>query len=342
MSEAQSSVLAPVTGGLVSRSAVGGVLMGLANLVPGISGGTMLLATGVYPDFIRAIAELSTFKFNRRSLVVVVSVAIAAALAIVLFAGPIKDLVVNHRWVMYSLFIGLTLGGVPFIWKMFERMTPGAAFGALLGFVGMAALGVFQGSGVGAGGGASSGFLFFVLAGIAGASAMVLPGISGGYLWLVMGVYVPILGAIAECKALVTARDWDALWTPVIDTIVPLGLGVLVGVVVVSNLLNWALNRHRTFTLGVLLGLLVGAVVGLWPYQQGVAPSVGDQLKGQVVEKSEDGALRLSPSGRAIERDDYPTAYFAPTSLQIGGALGLIIIGFIATQLIGRIGRANE
>ena len=298
----------------------------------------MLLATGVYPDFIRAIAELSTLKFSKRAIVVVCLVAFAAALAIVLLAGPIKDLVVNHRWVMYSLFIGLTLGGVPLIWAMLERLSAPAIVGALVGFAGMAALGWFQATGAGAAGASAQGFVFFLLAGVAGASAMVLPGISGGYLWLVMGVYVPILATIAQCKTLVGAGDWQALMTPVIDVIVPLGLGVVLGVVVVSNVLNWALSRFRALTLGVLLGLLVGAVVGLWPFQQGVAPEVGDRIKGQTVEQLADGQFQLVPSGRRLDRDDFPTAFFDPNARQLGGAAALVLIGFLATRLIGRLG----
>ncbi|HMB71594.1 MAG TPA: DUF368 domain-containing protein, partial [bacterium] len=108
---------------LVLRGTVGGVLMGLANLVPGISGGTMLLAAGIYPRFIRAIAELSTLRFRIPSLVVLVSVVVAAALGILLLAGGIKDLVVHRRWVMYSLFIGLTLGGIPVVWRMARPAT---------------------------------------------------------------------------------------------------------------------------------------------------------------------------------------------------------------------------
>ncbi|MEM6757659.1 MAG: DUF368 domain-containing protein, partial [Planctomycetota bacterium] len=92
--------------------------MGLANLVPGISGGTMLLAAGVYPRFISAIGEVTTLKFRRASLVVLAAVVGAALLAIVLLTGPVKTLVVEQRWAAYSLFIGLTLGGVPVVWRL--------------------------------------------------------------------------------------------------------------------------------------------------------------------------------------------------------------------------------
>ena len=96
------------TRSLVVRSSLGGVLMGLANLVPGISGGTMLLAAGVYPAFIEAIAEVTTLRFRLRSVILLGTVVAAAGLAILLLAGLVRTLVIEQRWVMFSLFIGLT------------------------------------------------------------------------------------------------------------------------------------------------------------------------------------------------------------------------------------------
>ena len=116
------------------RGAIGGTLMGLANLVPGISGGTMLLAAGVYPAFINAIAEVTTLRFRPRSLLLLASVVATAGLAILLLAGTVKELVQDHRWIMYSLFIGLTLGGVPLLWRMARPATPGLFAAAAVSF----------------------------------------------------------------------------------------------------------------------------------------------------------------------------------------------------------------
>ena len=99
-----------ITRSLAVRSLFGGALMGLANLVPGISGGTMLLATGIYPRFIEALADVTRFRYRVQSLWVLGCVVGAAGLGILLLAGTLKGLVIDHRWVMYSLFIGLTLG----------------------------------------------------------------------------------------------------------------------------------------------------------------------------------------------------------------------------------------
>ncbi|MDA7903746.1 DUF368 domain-containing protein [Mariniblastus sp.] len=103
---------------LLLRSVFGGFLMGLANLVPGISGGTMLLASGIYPAFIDALADLTRFRFRVRSIIVMGAVVVSAGIGILLLAGTLKELVVHQRWMMYSIFIGLTLGGIPIVWKL--------------------------------------------------------------------------------------------------------------------------------------------------------------------------------------------------------------------------------
>ena len=256
---------------LVARSAVGGVLMGLANLVPGISGGTMLVASGIYPRFIDAIAELTRLRFRKRSLVVLGVVLLAVAVSIVALAGPVRDLVVSHRWAMFSLFIGLTFGGVPVVWAMAKPATSATWRGAAAGFLVMVAIAVFQyGSADGTGGEASFGLLF--MAGLLGASAMILPGVSGGYLLLVLGVYEVILTGIDATKDAAKAGDLAALVEPFLGVVLPVGLGVVIGIVAVSNLLKRLLETQEKATLGVLLGFLVGAPVGLWPFREGVAP----------------------------------------------------------------------
>ena len=123
---------------------LGGALMGLANLVPGISGGTMLLAAGIYPRFIEALADLSGLRLRKSSFIVLGLVGVAAAAAILLGAGPVKDAVVEHRWAMYSLFIGLTLGGVPVLWQMARPATRTFWIGTAAGLVVMAGLAWLQ------------------------------------------------------------------------------------------------------------------------------------------------------------------------------------------------------
>ena len=315
------------------RNLLGGMLMGLANLVPGISGGTMLLAAGVYRSFVEGIAELTTFEFRARTLVTLASIGGAAALAIALFAGPVRTLVLDHRWAMYSLFIGLTLGGVPVVWRLLKPANAAAWIACAAGIAAMAAMAMLQPGAADPSAGPQYGLLF--VAGLAGASAMILPGVSGGYLLLILGQYIPILSAIDDLKQGLLASggpDMDLAMSAV-KVCIPVGLGVAAGVVGVSNLIRWLLRRFEKATLGMLLGLLFGAVLGLWPFQRGVAPEVGSVVKGRVM--TDELIAKLEPK-------DYPLAAFAPTGAQVGMALGLIVAGFAAAQGVARIGRSES
>jgi putative membrane protein len=313
---------------------LGGTLMGLANLVPGISGGTMLLAAGVYPRFISGIAEITTFRFRAPTIVLLGAIAASAGLGIIVLAGIVKGLVIDHRWVMYSLFIGLTLGGVPVVWRLLSRFTVPAGIGTLFGIAVMVLMVMMR---PGEAGDGSAGMLMLLLAGIAGASAMILPGISGSYLWLILGVYLTILTAIEQLKAgLLGALQQGAGWDPVIEPLtllVPLGIGVILGIVVISNLMRILLARFEKATLGVLLGLLLGAVLGLWPFQQGIAPRPGDVIKG--LPMTTETIVALDPK-------DYPLERFDPSGAQMAGSLALALAGFGITQAVAWVGREQQ
>ena len=308
------------------RGAIGGVLMGLANLVPGISGGTMLLAAGVYPAFIRSIAELTTFRLRLRSIVLLVAIAGSAAVAILLLAGVMRSLVIEQRWLMYSIFIGLTLGGVPLVWRL-ARPAPPAVFAGATGA--FALMGLMQLGSLGGDGAGEASTPFLALSGLAGASAMILPGVSGGYLLLLLGQYEVILAAIDTLKQGLLGGPDLALVLESMDVVAPVGLGVVIGVVGVSNLLRWLLNRFEKPTLGALLGLLLGAVVGLWPFQAPVAPQVGDLVRGVAVSVE---------TLAEIDVEHWRLVRFQPTPAQAAAALALIGLGVATTALVARIG----
>ena len=313
------------------RCLLGGALMGLANLVPGISGGTMLLAAGIYPRFIQALADLSALRFRKSSFIVLGLVGVAAMVAILLGAGPVKDAVVEHRWAMYSLFIGLTLGGIPVLWQMARPASNAFWTGMLTGLVLMAALAWLQVDGSSSGA-SREGVAMMFIAGIAGASAMILPGVSGGYLLLVLGAYVPVLSGIDALKQALRSGDLASASEPVMAVVLPVGVGVAIGILVVSNLIKIVLERHEQPTLGVLMGLLVGAVFGLWPFQEGVPPRIGELFKGQI----------LTAEGFAeLTADKFPTEFYTPTFNDIMMAVGLIGLGYMITTLVSRLGGAK-
>lgn len=318
---------------LAVRAIVGGILMGLANLVPGISGGTMLLAVGIYPQFINGVAEISTFRFRPRIVLMMACIVVAAVGAIVGLAGLVGALVTDHRWVMYSLFIGLTLGGVPILWRMLKPVDGVVVISSIAGIALMAVLASVDPGASASDGGDRHAYAMLLLAGIAGGSAMILPGVSGAYLLLVFGQYLVILSAIDTARAGVSDRDWN-LALQSLHVIVPVGIGVLVSVVGVSNLIKLLLARFERATLGFLLGLLLGAVIGLWPFQVGLPPEIGDVIKG--VELTDQTMID------AVDPEDYPTEFFAPSPLQGVGAVALIVAGFLISVGISRLGNGRR
>ncbi len=260
----------------VVRSVIGGVLMGLANLVPGVSGGTMILVTGLYDEFISSIADVTRLRFTKRNIAFLAIVGGTAVVAIAALAATLSRAVTLHRGAMFSLFIGLTLGGAPLLYRMLKRITIGSGIGMAIGLALMIAVAVTREdspdqeaikTAVAAGE-----FIIQpdyprdVAAGALGMSAMVLPGISGAYMLLVLNRYETILAAIAVTKDYVMSAGHNGDPMTFLRVIIPTGIGAIVSLVFLSNLLKWMLHRHEKFTLGMLLGILLGSVVGIWPF----------------------------------------------------------------------------
>ena len=319
----------------VVRCGLGGVLMGLANLVPGISGGTMLVACGIYTLFIDAISDATRLRFSRRTLLTLGCVVLGAAVAIGGLASVIHWSLVNHRWVMFSIFIGLTLGGAPIIWSMARPIKRDTWAGFIVGIVLMGGLVVLQESGAGEGAGLSGPF-GLALGGAAAASAMILPGVSGAFLLLLLGQYEPIIGAIKDSVGALKDGDVGALMSQM-GVVIPVGIGVLLGVAVVSNVLRWVLHHYERVTLGVLLGLIIAAPAGLYPFRVGVPPEVGDEIKGELVT-----AENLEEMRAADNAKDWAQEAFKPSIGQVVGAQALIIAGFVGTIGIARLGREKK
>lgn len=309
------------------RCLLAGVLMGLANLVPGISGGTMLVAAGVYRRFIDAVSDVSRLRFRVDALMVLAAVCLGAGLAIAAGSGVISMALTESRWAAYSLFIGLTMGGAPVLWKMLRPINARAVVSLVIGFAAMLAIVFLQSDDAGSNAGSAGGFML-ALAGAAAASAMILPGVSGAYLLLLLGAYETIINSIKDTVHAAASFDIPGVFDQM-GIIIPVGIGVLVGVVGVSNLLRIVLHRYEKATIAFLLGLLLAAPAGLYPFVEGVPPQPGEIIKGQIV--TEDNLSEFEPKDWRNER-------FTPTAKHLAGASGLFVLGLVLTLGIARLG----
>jgi putative membrane protein len=269
---------APDTMPPVVRTGVAGGLMGLANLVPGVSGGTMVLVMGVYDRFVDAAAGVSRGKLTKARLVFLAVLVACAGVSIVGLASVMNHLVTTYEATMYSLFIGMTLAGTGLLWKMADPLArpikPGVVVAFLAGFAAMAALAVtedpaakeqareiresgnFQ---------PTPDYVRDAAGGTLAMSAMVLPGISGAHMLLVLGRYEHVTGAISLLKTAGLDGDMSGIRTA-LSILVPVGLAAVVSLVLLSNVLKWALAHHSRTMGGGLLGILWGSVLAIWPF----------------------------------------------------------------------------
>lgn len=315
----------------VGRAFLGGVLMGLANLVPGISGGTMLVACGIYRRFIDAVSSATRLRLTRNTVLMLGMVVAGGVISVAGLASTISWALAEHRWVMYSLFIGLTLGGLPILWKLARPVRGDVWGGVALGAILMGGLVYLQESG--AGGAGLSGPFGLALGGAAAAGAMILPGVSGAFLLLLLGQYEPIIDAIKDTIGALKDTDLNGLLRQM-KVVIPVGIGVVVGVVGVSNLLRWLMHKFERPTLGVLMGLLIAAPAGLYPFRAGVEPQIGDVLNGTTVVEENLAEMRSVENSK-----DWDQRAYKPAPAQIAGSVGLILLGFGATLGIAMLGR---
>ncbi len=254
----------------------------------------MILAVGAYPRLVGAVADLSSLRFRAGSLLSL-GIALGAALvAMFLVAGTARDLLTRYPVAALGLFLGLTVGGIPVLLGMSSRKGPAFVVGAALGLAASLLPVLLQ---IGAAATMDPSAVVFFAAGLIAAFAMVLPGISGSYLLLLMGMYVPFLDAADRVGD--ALRGTTAL-LPAAWAILPFLAGIVLGVVLGARLVRFCLEKHQHATLGVLLGLLAGAAAGLWPFQ--------------------------TASGTR----------FAPDLADIGAAIAAVVAGFLLTTLIGR------
>ena len=243
---------------------ISGFLMGLANLVPGVSGGTMILITGMYPRFIKSIRDISRGNFNYQSLTTLGTIGLVAVITIVLTAPFLEFALSNYSWILYSLFIGLTVGGIQPISRQITNSTKEAYIGGISGFILIIGIVILSPN-------KDEVYLislpFLVFSGILCGAAMIVPGISGNSLLIAIGSYESVVSIVSKFKIAMEKLDINLLRES-IKPIILFGLGVLFGIATISVLINWLIKNKPNETFSTLLGMLIGTIFALWPFEQ--------------------------------------------------------------------------
>ena len=237
-----------------------GMVIGIANVIPGVSGGTMMVAMGIYDKLIHCITHL--FSELKKNLLFLAPIAVGMALAIVGSSFTIEKMFELFPFQTSLLFVGLVVGGLPAMWKNVKgkpiklgHMITCVLFLALV--VGMALLGETEGNA------AELTFslvnaikLFFV--GVIAAATMVIPGVSGSMVLLLIGYYNPILSAINAFIRAALSLDFAGIMAGV-GVLAPFGIGMVIGIFAIAKLIEIIFAKFPLYAYWGIIGLIVAS-----------------------------------------------------------------------------------
>ncbi len=293
--------------------AVKGACMGAADVIPGVSGGTIAFIMGIYDEFVASLASINSealkLLFKGRFAAFwkhingsfLLSLVVGIGVSVIALAGLMQMLLSDFPIQTWAFFFGLIVASSLFIirgisgWKLREGLL--MVFGIVLGAV-ICTLSPTQ---------TPDGLWFIFLSGALAICAMILPGISGSFILLILGKYEYILGAISDIVAGVDlGRNLLILGV--------FGLGAIIGILAFSRFLHWLLARWQKETMIVLAGFIIGSLVKIWPWTNAEAivlsqfqelASFGETLPAEIISQ-----------------------YMASADLHIGGAILFALIGF--------------
>lgn len=320
----------PPPGGASWREAPGlllrGAAMGMADVIPGVSGGTVALVVGIYGRLVDAIrsfdADAGRLLLGRRfaeardrvawRFLLLLLTGIATGIVFCVKVVRLPQLLETHREQVYGLFFGLIAGSVVLLGR--DVLRAGFTGARLLAALGGLAAGLVI---VTLSPGETPETPWFVfLCGVVAICAMILPGISGSFILLILRKYAYVMNAVDQVIHPTSGLMADRV-APLVQTVIPFGLGCVVGIAAFSRLLGWVLSRAEQATLAAMTGLLAGSLWVVWPFQRLTIEVVRD--KPRVV--SSTPRLPEALDGTAL------------------AAFGLMALGVVLVPLLDRVAR---
>jgi len=242
------------------KSILKGIVVGIANIIPGVSGGTMMVSMGIYDKLIHCITHL--FSEFKKSILFLLPILIGMGIAIIASSFGIEYLFENFPMQTNLLFVGLILGGLPAVTKKVKgkSVRPGHIIVCLIFFAvvaGLAALGKTEGNEVSLAFGLVNVVKLFGV-GVIASATMVIPGVSGSMMLLLMGYYNPILSAITDFLRALVAFDLTGILTGC-GILVPFGIGVLLGIFAIAKLVEVIFDKFPLYAYWSIIGLIVAS-----------------------------------------------------------------------------------
>lgn len=293
--------------------------MGAADVVPGVSGGTIAFITGIYEELINSIKSVNT---NALKLLLsgklkefwsavngnfLISVFIGIGISIFSLAKGLEYLLNNYPILVWSFFFGLIVASAIYVGKSIERWKLGTVFAGILGIAVAYLITIISPAE------ANTSYWFIFVAGSIAICAMILPGISGSFILVLLGMYKFILEAVGNLE---------------IAVIITFMLGAAIGIITFSNVLSWLLRKFHNTTIAVLAGFMVGSLNKVWPWKE-VTETFIDR-HGEIRPLSESNILP-----RTFEKINGDESMLA-------GAVVMAVIGFALIFVIEGITKINR
>ena len=236
-----------------------GFAMGAANVIPGVSGGTIALITGIFERLIDSLKsfDLQAIKLffkgkfkefvKHTDFIFLVVVMLGAAFSVISLAKILTYLFINYPIFIWSYFFGLIVASVWFVGKTIDKWNFGIIIWFVIGTAIAVAITVLNPATE------NDSFLYLFLSGVVAICSMILPGLSGSFILVLMGEYELILRAVDEFN---------------FSLLIPVILGAVAGLLAFAHLLSWLYKKFKNQTIALLTGFILGSLSILWPWKQ--------------------------------------------------------------------------
>ncbi len=253
------------------NTVVKGIAMGAANVIPGVSGGTIALITGIFERLIDALKSfditalrlLLKGKFKEFAehidLYFLIALFTGVGIAIISLARLFEFLFKNYPVYIWAFFFGLVLASVYYVAKTVKKWSLSAVISFLAGAA-IALTITFLKPGT-----EDSSFLYLLLCGVVAICSMILPGLSGSFVLLLMGNYkLVMVDAVNEMN---------------LQVLLPVAIGAVGGLLLFSHFLSWLLKKYHNQTIATLAGFILGSLGILWPWKEAITQTFGEKVK---------------------------------------------------------------
>ncbi|GGX09591.1 DUF368 domain-containing protein [Aquimarina muelleri] len=253
--------------------AIKGLAMGAADVVPGVSGGTIAFISGIYEELIKTINDLNTSFFSvwkkegflsswkKYNLSFLTALFLGIATSILSLAKLIKWLLHNEPLLLWAFFFGLVLASIVHIAKQITTWKPKVFLGIFLAAI----LSYFITIAEPLASPDSNWYLLFC--GFIAIIAMILPGVSGAFILLLLGAYQTFINTLNQLRDGLIHMNLELLWQA-LSKILIIAIGAILGLKLFSKVLNWMFKHHKNMTLAILTGFMIGSLNKLWPWKK--------------------------------------------------------------------------